>query len=102
MGGRGGGRESGRGREERGMEREGEGGREGVQDMVGHGGGGRYKVPAFIEWEGGREGGREGEREREKGGRIEGRRVDGRGCVLGEMSEFTRGDGVVREVERER
>ena len=52
----------------------------------------------------GRERGRGGERGREGGrqGRIEGRRVDGRGCVLGEMSEFTSGDGMVRGVEGER
>ena len=47
----------------------------------------------------GRKGEREGGRE---GGRIEGRRVDRRGCVLGEMSEFTSGDGMVRGVEGER
>ena len=28
--------------------------------------------------------------------------MDGRGCVLGEMSEFTSGDGMVRGVEGER
>ena len=49
----------------------------------------------------GREGGKEG-REGGREGRIEGRRVDRRGCVLGEMSEFTRGDGMVRGVEGER
>ena len=46
-----------------------------------------------------RERGRERKGERE-GGR-EGRE-DRRGCVLGEMSEFTSGDGMVRGVEGER
>ena len=55
---------------------------EGVQNMAEQGGGG-YKVPAFDEWESGREEGREGERERgrekerergRKGGREEGGR----------------------------
>lgn len=54
-------------------------------------------VPVFDELEERRQGGREGERKGggdrgEKGGVLR----DGRGCVLGGMSEFTGGNGVVR------